>query len=206
MYHFNSIKVLLVEDTPPMLEIVKALLLTFGIGDVITARDGETGYELFCQHRPDIVLADWMMKRGNGIELCHRIRNEKTSPNKYVPYILLTGFSEKKRVIMARDVGITEFMVKPFTAQDLYKRIAQIIERPRQFVRSEDFFGPDRRRLSNPHYLGPFKRDSDREMMKTQKTRMQQAGHDLAALREKAGIGKTGKFNIKSDDIDIDFS
>src|SRR5690606_14043240 len=99
----------------------------------------------FCEINPDIVIADWMMKPMDGISFARMVRNDPRSPNAYVPIILMTGFSERRRVLQARDAGVTEFLVKPFNARDLYKRIAQVIERPRQFVRSEDFFGPDRR-------------------------------------------------------------
>ena len=74
----------------------------------------------------------------------------------------MTGFSEERRVINARDAGITEFLVKPFNTRDLYKRLYQIIEKPRQFVRCEEFFGPDRRRRSSSNYDGPGRRATDR--------------------------------------------
>ena len=101
------------------------------------------------------------MKPMDGISIARRIRNDFLSPNKFVPFILMTGFSEKRRVMQARDVGVTEFLVKPFTARDLYKRLYQVIERPRQFVRSDDFFGPDRRRKSPVNYDGPLRREND---------------------------------------------
>ena len=97
----------------------------------------------------------------DGISLAHRIRNDPASPNKFVPFVLMTGFSEKRRVMQARDAGVTEFLVKPFTARDLYRRLYQIIERPRQFVRSEDFFGPDRRRKGAVGYQGQLRRNTD---------------------------------------------
>ena len=160
-YSFEKVTVLLVEDNQPMLDLAKSLLETFGIGRVFTARDGEEGFRIFCRENPDIVVADWMMKPMDGISLARRIRNDTMSPNKFVPYILMTGFSEKRRVVEARDAGVTEFLVKPFNARDLYRRIAQIIERPRKFVRSEDFFGPDRRRKRMQNYDGPRRRDTD---------------------------------------------
>jgi two-component system chemotaxis response regulator CheY len=72
----------------------------------------------------------------------------------------MTGFSEKNRVIEARDAGVTEFLVKPFNTRDLYSRMLQIIEKPRQFVRADQYFGPDRRR-SSKQYIGPYKREND---------------------------------------------
>lgn len=144
-----------------MLDLSKSLLLAFGVGKVLTARDGNEGYRVFKDTNTDIVLADWMMQPIDGISLTRMIRNDSRSPNPYVPIILMTGFSEKRRVVQARDSGVTEFLVKPFSARDLYRRIAQIIERPRQFVRSEDFFGPDRRRTRMGDYGGPYRREED---------------------------------------------
>lgn len=185
-----------------MLDICKSLLLTFGVGEVLSTRNGEEGFKIFCKENPDIVLADWMMQPMDGISLTRRIRNDPASPNQYVPIILMTGFSEKKRVLQARDSGVTEFLVKPFTARDLYKRVAQIIERPRQFVRSEDFFGPDRRRKSDPEYNGTLKREADAGLASKQKKRMQDASIHLDSLRGKAGLEKGDKIIV----TDIDFS
>jgi two-component system chemotaxis response regulator CheY len=198
-YNFNHLRILVIEDNQPMLEICKTLLLTFGVGEVITARNGEEGFRVFCRENPDIVVSDWMMEPTDGISMSRRIRNDATSPNRYVPIILVTGFSEKKRVVQARDAGVTEFLVKPFTARDLYKRIAQIIERPRQFVKSEDFFGPDRRRKSTTEFRGVAKRETDPQRLKDQKSRMEDASHHLAMLRKDAGLSKGDKIT------DIDF-
>lgn len=205
-YRFDDLKVLVVEDNLPMLEITKTLLATFGIGTIIGAKDGDNGFREFCEHNPDIVIADWMMKPVDGISLARRIRNDLRSPNLYVPIILMTGFSEKRRVIQARDAGITEFLVKPFTARDLFKRLTQIIERPRQFVRSEDFFGPDRRRKAGAEgYAGPMRRDSDVLKSVQQKERMRKASIELDTMRDKAGISKGGKIDIKNPDDDDNF-
>lgn len=144
-----------------MLDLTRSMLETFGILQIITSKNGEEGFKLFCKNNPDLVIADWMMRPMDGISLARRIRNDPASPNQFVPIILMTGFSEKRRVIQARDAGITEFLVKPFTARDLYRRISQIIEKPRQFVRSEDFFGPDRRRKRTDGYNGLLRRETD---------------------------------------------
>ncbi len=202
-YAFDRVRILVVEDNNPMLEICKTLLMTFGVGDVIVAKNGNDGFRLFCKENPDIVIADWMMHPTDGISLTRRIRSDFQSPNHYVPVLLMTGFSEKKRVVQARDAGVTEFLVKPFTARDLYKRIAQVIERPRQFVRSEDFFGPDRRRKASEGFNGPYKRESDGIKMLEQKQRMREASLHLDTLRSKAGMSKGDKMGISSDDIDF---
>lgn len=160
-YRFRNICILVVEDNQPMLEITKSLLRTFGVGKIVTAKNGREGLALVKRHSPDIIIADWMMKPVDGISFTRYVRQDTEGFNPYVPIILMTGFSEKRRVIQARDAGVTEFLVKPFNARDLYKRIVQIIERPRQFVRSDNFFGPDRRRKKLFGYTGPYRRDDD---------------------------------------------
>lgn len=159
-YDFTKLKVLIVEDNQPMLDLTKSILATFGVGNVDGARNGNEGFDLFCMNNYDLIIADWMMRPIDGIELTRKIRTDVRSPNAYVPVVLMTGFSEKHRVIEARDAGVTEFLVKPFNTRDLYARMLQIIEKPRQFVRADQYFGPDRRRSSRK-YTGPYKRESD---------------------------------------------
>lgn len=165
-YQLNDMSVLIVEDNQPMLELAKSVFLSFGVGRVILAKDGHEGFRKFCQYNTDIVIADWMMHPMDGISLTRKIRQDPKSPNQYVPVILMTGYSERHRVLEARDAGVTEFLVKPFNARDMYRRVVQIIEYPRQFVRSDDFFGPDRRRKKNPDYKGPKRRDDDLRLQK----------------------------------------
>ncbi len=160
-YDFSQVSVLIVEDNQPMVDLLKSLLEAYGITRIYTAQDGDEGFAIFKKELPDLILSDWMMKPVDGISFTRRIRNDVGSPNKFIPIILMTGFSEKRRVMQARDAGVTEFLVKPFNARDLYRRIVQIIERPRQFVRSEDFFGPDRRRKRDSAYGGPRRREDD---------------------------------------------
>lgn len=165
-YDFSKITILIVEDNKATLELMKSIIQTFGAGRIVTALDGEEGFRKFCSVNPDLVITDWLMSPCDGIELSYRIRNDRKSPNQFVPIILMTGFSEKRRVIEARDKGTTEFLVKPFNIRDLYKRLQRIIERPRKFVRCDDFFGPDRRRDKNDtgEYSGAMRRATDRKI------------------------------------------
>jgi len=161
-YNFSNINILIVDDNLPLIQLSKAIFETFGVKHIDTALNGEIGFEKFCDGQHDLVLIDWIMKPISGIELTRRIRTDDRSPNKFVPIILMTGYNERRKVLEARDVGVTEFLVKPFTAQDLYKRLVHVIERPRAFVSSEFFFGPDRRRPSTmSEYTGPKRRDND---------------------------------------------
>lgn len=160
-YNLDNVSILVVEDMQPMLELTKSILKIFGFKNVYGARDAERGFQMLKEYNPDIVVTDWLMEPVNGLELIHKIRTSKESPNPYVPIILMTGYSDRTRVENARDTGVTEFLMKPYTAKDLYSRIVQVIEKPRQFVECEGFFGPDRRRRKNDDYRGPMRRQTD---------------------------------------------
>ncbi len=71
---------------------------------------------------------------------------------------MLTGHPELHRVIESRDAGINEFLAKPLSAKALYQRIVTIIENPRPFIRTENYFGPCRRRKN----VGPPKGTAER--------------------------------------------
>lgn len=158
-YQFKSAIVLIVESNRAMFDLTNGVLNTFGFGKAVYAEDKETGFRKFCECNPDLVILDWLSDPDNGLELTRQIRNDPKSPNPFVPIIMMTGYSQKKRVVMARDCGITEFLVKPFTAKTLYNRIEQIIEKPRQFVKAPDYFGPERRRRAED-YKGPERREN----------------------------------------------
>lgn len=161
-YKFDKIKVLIVEDNLPMLSIVKSVMQSFGCVNIYGAPNGEQGYKVLKEINPDLLIVDWMMSPMNGIEFTKKVRTSDESPNRFVPIILMTGFSQKRRVLEARDSGVNEFLVKPFNARDLYKRIVQVIENPRQYVDADQFFGPDRRRKKKDSYEGGLKREGDK--------------------------------------------
>lgn len=161
VYTLEKARILVVDDTQPMLALVNSILNTFGFENIHTARNGEEAFKIICKHDPDLIITDWVMSPVNGLELAELVRRNPMTPNPYVPILFMTGYSARARVELARDNGVTEFLVKPFTAADLYKRIVQIIEKPRQFVDCESFFGPDRRRRSDEEYQGPRRRDGD---------------------------------------------
>jgi DNA-binding response OmpR family regulator len=98
----------------------------------------------------------------DGLELAQMIRQPGANSNPYVPIIMLTGHSEKRRVMSARDAGITEFMAKPISAKSLYQRILNVVCNPRPFIKTKSYFGPDRRRNVNPNYIGPERRKGGR--------------------------------------------
>lgn len=159
--NLSKLSVLVVDDLGPMLEVVVDTLKILGVGQVYQARDGESGFRQFVRYRPDIVLTDWEMEPVDGLELVRAIRRDATSPKRTAPIIVMTGYGAAARVAAARDLGATEFLVKPFTANELARRINHVIDHPRDFVETAEFFGPDRRRRKNDAYDGTERRKDE---------------------------------------------
>ena len=155
---FNRLRFLVIDDNAHMRRILRTLLHGFGTREVYEAEDGAAGLEAFTHYMPDIVLADWVMPIFDGLELTQMIRQPGANANPYVPIIMLTGHSEKKRIVSARDAGVTEFLAKPISAKALYERILNVVANPRPFIKTKTYFGPDRRRNVNPNYVGPERR------------------------------------------------
>lgn len=97
-----------------------------------------------------------------GIALARRIRQDPASPNPFLPIIVATSTVTRERVRAALDAGVNEILVLPPSAKALEARLREIIERPRKFVRGENYFGPDRRRQVRGDYAGPFRRGDDK--------------------------------------------
>lgn len=155
---FNRLRFVVIDDNAHMRRIVRTLLHGFGAREVHEAEDGASGLEAFTHHVPDIVITDWAMPIFDGLELTQMIRQPGAIANPFVPIIMLTGHSEKRRVTAARDAGVTEFLAKPLSAKALYERIVNVVLNPRPFVRTKTYFGPDRRRNTNAGYAGPERR------------------------------------------------
>lgn len=155
-YQMKNITVLIVDSQPALVELISGVLHLMGVKRIITRTDGKSGLLAFRKAAPDLIIIDWDLANLDGLAFTRQIRTGEVNP--YIPIIFMTAFSSEKRVRQARDSGITEFLRKPFTAESLYKRIEEIVERPRKFVRADAYFGPDRRRKRGT-YSGPEKRD-----------------------------------------------
>lgn len=156
----ESVSFLIVDPNVFMRSLIKNVLHVFGAENFIEANDGAEAYKAMHNHVPDIVITEWMMDPLDGLDLTRMVRTGKDSPNPFVPIIMTTAYSEMQRVVEARDAGITEFVAKPLSAKTLMARVTAIVERPRPFIRSTRYFGPDRRRWRTSDYTGPERRQS----------------------------------------------
>lgn len=152
------LRVLVVDDNTHMASILRTVLNSFGIRHVDEVRGAVEALELIRTRSYDFVLLDYNMPILDGIELTRLVRTGRDHNQQMIPIIMITGFTERSRVLAARDAGVTEVCVKPVTARDLWNRIAEVVNAPRPFVRSKSFTGPDRRRRKDTEFSGDERR------------------------------------------------
>ncbi len=157
-YNIQDLKFLIVEDDANMRQLIRTILSSLGVKHLETAGGTDQGYALLANFAADIAICDLRMDPLDGIEFARMVRTMEDSPNIYLPIIMLTGHAEIAAVENAREAGVHEFLSKPVSPSKLYKTIKGLIENPRPFVRSKNYFGPDRRRRQDPKYQGPERR------------------------------------------------
>lgn len=158
----SNLRFLLVDDHPQIRLLVRTILHALGAREIFDATDGGEGLKVATEVEPDIIITDWAMEPMSGIEMVRTLRKSNNSMLQFMPVIMLTGFSERARIVTARDCGINEYLLKPVSPKSLYDRIRAIIEQPRRFVRAGPYFGPDRRR-GEQQFPGPDKRGTGEE-------------------------------------------
>ena len=157
-YHFDRLRILVVDDNAHMRRLVVTILQAFGVMHIHEAENGEQAWRTLLEINPDVCVVDWMMEGMSGLELTQKIRTDPMSPNQFVPVIMLTGYTSLDHVARARDAGVNEFIAKPVSAKTLMQRLQAVIEHPRPYVRTKAYFGPCRRRRA-VDYEGPERRE-----------------------------------------------
>ena len=129
-----------------MRHLLEAMVRATGVARVGLVENGQRALQQIRRDLPDILIADWHMDGMTGIELVRKIRLSEETPNPYLPIIMVTAYADKEHVTKASKAGVHEILVKPVLPTALATRIRQIVERPRGFVRTPTYFGPERRR------------------------------------------------------------
>lgn len=145
----GDLRVLVVDDSAAVCELIRVHLTMMGVIDVAVAYDADEGFDLFCDMRPRLVFSDWKMPPTSGLDFAWRIRRAPDSPNPMVPIIMMTGEVDAELEKAARDAGVTEFLIKPFSGATLSERLREALERPRAFVATTRYVGPCRRRRAD---------------------------------------------------------
>jgi DNA-binding response OmpR family regulator len=118
------ITVLAIEDDSAILRGLSDNLRFEGY-DVITATDGETGYNMQRERKPDLILLDLMLPRMSGFEFCRKLRGEGIQ----TPVLMLTARSEEPDRVLGLDLGADDYVTKPFSVRELMARVRALLRR-----------------------------------------------------------------------------
>jgi len=160
-YHFDRLKVLVVDDNVHMRKLVITILQAFGVNQILEAENADRAWASLRDSNPDVIILDWVMEGMSGLDLIRMIRTNPQAPNPFVPVIMLTGHTSLDHVNQARDAGVNEFIAKPVSVKTMMSRLVAVIEHPRPYVRTASFFGPCRRRRATGEYHGPERRNDN---------------------------------------------
>ena len=155
-----TLKVLVVDDQPFQRRLIAETLRTIGRVRIEQADSAQQCFDVLGYFDPDILITDWDMAGGDGLSLVKRLRGgEAGSRLRTLPIIMATERNREKDIAHARNSGIDEFVLKPFTTAALVNHVEVVRRRQREFIESVTYMGPCRRRERRvPGYDGPRRR------------------------------------------------
>ena len=130
----GAAKLLLVEDDPALLELLEYRFKNEGY-NVRATPDGDEALMLAAEDTPDLVILDWMIEGTSGIEVCRRLRRDKSTA--HVPIIMLTAREAEDYRIRGLDTGADDYLTKPFSPRELMARVAAVMRRIRPALAGE---------------------------------------------------------------------
>ena len=119
-----TINILIVDDFSTMRKILRNILKQLGFTNIVEANDGTTALEILKKQKIDLIVSDQNMPKMTGLELLKTVRG--SSDYKDIPFLMVTAEAQKKNVIDAVQAGVSNYIVKPFTAEQISEKLEKI--------------------------------------------------------------------------------
>ena len=123
----KDMRVLVVDDFSTMRRIIKNILRQLGFTNIIEADDGTTAWETLNKDKIDFVISDWNMPKMPGIELLRKVRSSEEFAA--MPFLMVTAEAQQENIIEAVQAKVSNYIVKPFTAETLSQKIEKIFDK-----------------------------------------------------------------------------
>ncbi len=120
----KNMRVFIVDDYNTMLRILRNLLRQLELENVEEATDGDSAYRMMQKTPPDLIISDWNMAPVTGLELLRKVRAD--AKLRHIPFIMVTAESKTENVVIAKQSGVSNYIVKPFNAETLRAKIASV--------------------------------------------------------------------------------
>ena len=188
----ERLSVLIVEDSSFARYMLSEILRACKVGKIVAAKDGGEAINMLREVATarkmggtlgfDLIVSDYLMSPINGGMLLRWLRQHEESPDRFMPFVMVSGAAGSDTVREARDLGVSEFLAKPFSVRSVIGHILAVVDSPRFFVYNNDYFGPCRRRQKRPWA------DTDRRVIKAADIEMVYSGQKLKSLNRKAKV------------------
>ncbi len=144
----SRLRILLVDSDPRPAALLRHILFSLGIRHITHSANASMTLDLLRTQRYDFIITEWDMVPFDGIMLTRLIRTayEDGMIHRETPIIMLTGYTDPQNISAARDAGVTEFLCRPFSAGALSQCLLDTLHKPRQFIETDLYVGPCRRR------------------------------------------------------------
>jgi len=157
---WNRITVMVVDDNTFMRRLMASMLNAFGVKTVIQESECSSAIERLRLSRTDpieaklgemdLILSDYVMPGIDGNLFLRWVRTGEGTPNRFVPFILVSGAASRFVVEEARNAGVSAVLAKPFSVNSMAERILWVVNSTNDFILARQYFGPNRRRMSVP--------------------------------------------------------
>ena len=121
----KSMPILIVDDYKTMLRVLRNLLRQLNFGNIEEATDGSMALQKLRQQDFGFVISDWNMEPMTGIQLLREVRADDKL--KHLPFIMITAESKSENVIVAKQAGVSNYIVKPFNAETLKSKMTSVL-------------------------------------------------------------------------------
>jgi two-component system chemotaxis response regulator CheY len=123
----RDIKILVVDDFSTMRKVIKNLLKQAGFKNMAEAEDGVAALKVLKSQPVDFIISDWNMPNMTGLEFLKAVRADSELSG--LPFLMVTAEALKDNIVLAVKAGVSNYVVKPFTAEVLNQKIEQILEK-----------------------------------------------------------------------------
>lgn len=153
-------RVLIVDPNPHSARMLTEIIKGLGAAEIVVEPTGDRALLTAAELEPGVIFTERGGEKLDGEALTRKLRRSHLGCRR-APIIMVTADATATTILGARDAGVHEFLRKPFTSADLFKRIENVALKPRDWVEAVGYVGPDRRRFNSGEYSGPGKRKAD---------------------------------------------
>ena len=150
-------RVLVLDPVQTSGKLMIEVMRDFGARNVALVQKTTSGIDPVMNFEPQLILTELSGPDFDGLTFIRNLRRSRLS-QRTVPIILYTAEATVDSIKGARDAGAHEFLRKPYTIKDLFKRVENVILKPRDWIEAQMYVGPDRRRFNSEAYTGARKR------------------------------------------------